>query len=139
MTLGARVKTEISGEQFRAAVERSGMTNKQVADLLGLGLTQVSTYKQTGVVQKNVLLVRERMAPWLTSGENPLSSYSDMALLAELARRLSHVRQGTNSPSVTDPAGIAQAPYAVNSPDPGTHYGNSGPPGRRSPGSPFQE
>lgn len=98
----------ISGAEFTRAVRRSGLGNKGVADLLGVKLTTINEYMNHGVRPIRTELVLDKLGPYLEQG-NPLQAFSDVALIAELARRLDAAttqRGGEvtdESPSVDDP------------------------------------
>lgn len=94
----------ISGPEFTRAVRRSGLGNKGVADLLGVGLTTVHDYMKAGVRPLRTDLVLQKLGAYLEDG-NPLAGYSNLALVAELARRLDRV---TEESDATNPAPIEE-------------------------------
>lgn len=80
----------IPAEAFERAVDRSGLTKTQVAQLLGVGRTRVYDYLREGVVTaRRVERVRQTMGLWLRDDDgNPFDGYSDRQLTEELQRRL---------------------------------------------------
>jgi hypothetical protein len=92
----------ISGEEFTRAVRRSGMGNKGVAEMLGVTTSTIHEYMTKGVRPLRIELVRAKLGPFLDGeDQNPLLVYSDVALLAEVARRMdsgARARQVTQRP-----------------------------------------
>lgn len=85
----------ISAEQFSAAVDRSGRTDAEIADLLGKSRSTVHRYKRGGVEPSMEALVLDKMREYLrrdepksANGRTPLRDYTNYELLVEIADRL---------------------------------------------------
>lgn len=91
---------QISGQQFREAIARSGLSKVEVATLLGVDRQRVYDDLRDGVSQKRLPLVHEHMGVWLrdTAG-NPLDRFGTSILLAEVQRRFTELEQQLSLPS----------------------------------------
>src|SRR5687767_677705 len=93
MIAGTQATFTITGRDLAAARARARLTQRELADLLKHSERAVQSWELgNGVSPAKVPLVRAVLGGYLEGGENgaadPLSQYSDMALLAELAKRL---------------------------------------------------
>lgn len=78
----------IGAGDFAALVERGGLSNEEAADILNVSAGTVANWKRGGVPRHRTELVRDRLAAHFRDVPPPLAAYSDVALLAELGRRL---------------------------------------------------
>jgi len=80
----------INGTEIRAARERAGMTQGQLAHAVGVSLRTVGNWERGDTVPMNrASAVEAALAQWLNSDEGGprLAAASDAELLAEIARR----------------------------------------------------
>jgi DNA-binding XRE family transcriptional regulator len=94
----------ITGQQLIDARSRARLTQRELAALLKHSERTVIGWESAGVAAGKVALVRSVLGAHLGGevGTNPLAQFSDMALLAELARRLDAARNDTQA-AATDP------------------------------------
>lgn len=94
----------MDGRQIRAARERAGLTQGQLGELVGVGLRTVGNWERGETVPRNRMArIQQVLSKHLdTPGADPLESASDVALLAELARRLDRAK-GTGDERVHTP------------------------------------
>lgn len=82
----------ISGDQLRDARGRAGLTQEELGLRVGVSLRSVGNWERgEGVPRAKEALVRDVLGHNLTTGHdagNPLASFSNLALLNELGRRL---------------------------------------------------
>lgn len=100
----------INGREIRAARERAGMTQGDLAQRVGVSLRTVGNWERGDTVPMNrASAVESALAQWLDRGdvEGPrLASASDGELLAEIARRFergARDRQAPDEPGVVIP------------------------------------
>lgn len=100
----------INGREIRAARERAGMTQGDLAQRVGVSLRTVGNWERGDTVPMNrASAVESALAQWLDRGdaEGPrLASASDGELLAEIARRFergARERQAPDEPGVVIP------------------------------------
>jgi DNA-binding XRE family transcriptional regulator len=94
MTTEAQTTASITGQQLIDARSRARLTQRDLAALLRHSERTIIGWEVNGVAPGKVALVRSVLGPYLGGEEsnNPLAQYSDMALLAELARRLAEAK-----------------------------------------------
>jgi transcriptional regulator with XRE-family HTH domain len=99
----------ITARQFQAARARSRMTNRQLASLLDVSVSTISNWLREGVVSRSEADVEDKLGLYLrdeSPGGNPLKSFSDVELLAELWQRMdSYKRQFSPDRTDTTPMG----------------------------------
>jgi hypothetical protein len=89
MTAASQTTSTITGRDLAAARSRARLKQRELAALLGHSERAVQVWEDHGVPAGKVALVRSVLGAYLEgSVDNPLATYSDMALLAELAKRL---------------------------------------------------
>lgn len=81
----------LTGDQLRAARERAGWTQQQLANRVGVTLRSVGNWERSNVPTNQLNKVRDVLADYLP-GDTPgrgvdLHEISDARLLAEIARR----------------------------------------------------
>lgn len=87
----------LTGDQLRAARERAGWTQQQLANRVGVTLRSVGNWERSNVPTNQLNKVRDVLADYLP-GDTPgrgvdLHEISDARLLAEIARRFDRGRQ----------------------------------------------
>lgn len=90
----------INGTEIRAARERAGLTQGELATRVGVSLRTVGNWERGETVPQNRASVVERvLADWLDalSPAPRLTAASDAELLAEIARRFERGRQGESN------------------------------------------
>jgi hypothetical protein len=79
----------ISGRDLAAARSRARLTQRDLAELLRHSTRAIQIWEDGNVPAAKVALVRSVLGVYLEgSNDNPLAQYSNLALLAELAKRL---------------------------------------------------
>lgn len=81
----------ITGSQLRDARSRARLTQEELANLVGVTLRSVGNWERSqGVPRSQEGAVRAALGGYLDESleGNPLASVSDVALLAEIGRRL---------------------------------------------------
>ncbi len=78
----------ISGDDLRDARSRRNWTQEELAVLLGVTQRTVTNWEAGRVPANKEARVRDVLGAALAGGDDDLSAYSDVALLAELGRRL---------------------------------------------------
>lgn len=90
-----------TGPDIRAARERAGLTQEQLAQLVGVTQRSIGNWERDQTVPRNRLAkIEEVLRPYLgdTEGAGRLETVSDVELLAEIARRFARgqeQQQGT--------------------------------------------
>ena len=83
----------IDGRQIRSARERAGLTQAQLAGLVGVTLRTVGNWERGETVPQNrEALIRQVLAGQLGDRGASLVEASDAELLAEIARRFSRAQ-----------------------------------------------
>lgn len=76
----------MNGDQIRAARERKGWTQAQLATAVGVGQRTVGNWERGETVPQNrAAMIADVLG--LTDTSNPLADLSDLELLGELTRR----------------------------------------------------
>ena len=90
MTTASQTTSTITGRELAAARSRARLTQRELAELLRHSERAVQKWELgEGVAQAKVALVRSVLGAYLEGNDNnPLAQYSNLALLAELAKRL---------------------------------------------------
>ena len=106
----------LTGDQVLAARTRAGLTQQQLADLIGVTLRSVGNWERSEQVPRQAeARLRERFGSYLRADDaapsTDLSSVSDALLLAEIARRFERGRE-----DVRDDGRSAPTPRAGGSP-----------------------
>mgnify|MGYP002351276966 CR=1 FL=1 len=85
----------ITGEQLRDARSRAGLTQEQLANQVGTTLRSIGNWERgSGVPKGREAAIRDLLGDLLMGpSSNPLAEASDVALLAELGRRLARTEQ----------------------------------------------
>lgn len=79
----------ITGAQLAAARSRARLTQRELAALVRHSERAIQQWEEGRVTPSKVPLVRSVLGPYLLENDtNPLAQYSNLALLAEVARRL---------------------------------------------------
>lgn len=97
----------ITGDEIRAARERAGLTQEQLAQRLRVSMRTVGNWERGATVPLNRLAaLREFLRPEREEDEPGLRSASDAELLAEIARRFARGKEGHDeTPIVGDRRG----------------------------------
>ena len=84
-----------TGQQIRAARERAGLTQGELAQRVGVTLRTVGNWERDEVSPRNRLGRLRQVLPDLGAGDRSatLHSASDAELLAEIARRFERTRE----------------------------------------------
>lgn len=89
----------ISGEEIRQARERSGLTQSELAQRIGVSMRTVGNWERGESVPRNregaikVALADQLTKPDQEQRPTPLQAASDAELLAEIARRFSREQE----------------------------------------------
>lgn len=88
----------MDGGQIRAARESRGLTQEQLAHVLGVGQRTVGNWERGDSIPRNRMGMLERFfaAELEADASDPLRAASDVALLSELLRRAAARGTGTN-------------------------------------------
>jgi len=86
----------MDGDRIRAARERRGLTQEELAAMLGVGYKTVGNWERNVTDPKNRLGMLLDLFPELDtpSETDPLRESSEIALLAELFRRATERQRG---------------------------------------------
>jgi DNA-binding transcriptional regulator YiaG len=106
MTTATQTTSTITGRDLAAARARARLTQRELAALLKHSERAIQSWELgNGVAPAKVPLVLAVLGGYFEGGreDNPLATYSDMALLAELAKRLDAAGSGrvTSTESAT--------------------------------------
>ena len=89
MTTATQTTSTITGRDLAAGSSRARLKQRELAGLVKHSEPAIQIWEERGVPAGKVAMVRSVLGPHLfEADENPLSQYSDLALLAELAKRL---------------------------------------------------
>lgn len=118
----------ISGDQLRHARVAANLTQEELAELMGVTLRSVGNWERLSGVPRNQEGRLRSVLGGHLGGDTPadsLTSYSDMALLAELGRRLARtggrLDERHTEAQKNDGAGVVTAmPLAARTPRRGT-------------------
>lgn len=93
----------MNGRQIRAARERMGWTQADLAAAVGVGMRTVGNWERGDTVPKNRMAKLQHLFG-LPAGDDdtrpdPLRGYSELALLSELSRRAIERERVTEVPS----------------------------------------
>jgi DNA-binding XRE family transcriptional regulator len=89
MTTAHQTSATITGRDLAKARLRARMTQRDLAALLQHSERAIQIWEDGNVPAAKVALVRTVLGAYLEgSNDNPLAQYSNLALLAELAKRL---------------------------------------------------
>jgi len=79
----------LSGEQIRQARQRAGMSQAELASVVGVSPRSIGNYERGETVSRNHMpRIEEALSAFLGAGDgSSLITASDAALLAEIARR----------------------------------------------------
>lgn len=100
----------VTGEEIRAARERAGLTQGQLAQRLGVTQRTVGNWERGATVPKSrAAAIRAFLAPG-NAYEPGLHSASDAELLAEIARRFARGREVRHDQAPVAEAGGTPAP-----------------------------
>lgn len=79
----------LSGEQIRQARQRAGLSQAQLASIVGVSQRSIGNYERGETISRSHMpRIEEALSAYLGTGDGPsLASASDAALLAEIARR----------------------------------------------------
>lgn len=80
----------ISGQQLRDARSRAGWTQEELAQRMRTTQRSIGNWERGNPPPSKEGAIRAVLGDHLDSGGNPLAEYSDVALLAEVARRCLH-------------------------------------------------
>ena len=91
----------MDGRQIRAARERMGWTQADLAAAVGVGMRTVGNWERGDTVPKNRMAKLQHLFGIPTSEDlpDPLRGYSELALLSELSRRAIERERVTEAPS----------------------------------------
>lgn len=91
----------MDGRQIRAARERMGWTQADLAAAVGVGMRTVGNWERGDTVPKNRMAKLEHLFGHTPGSErpDPLRGYSELALLSELSRRAVERERVTEVPS----------------------------------------
>lgn len=109
----------ISGDDLRDARSRRNWTQEELAVLLGVTQRTVTNWEAGRVPANKEARVRDVLGAALAGGDDDLSAYSDVALLAELGRRLAAAAR-TRGEGGTNDKPSAAPKKSPGSPDAGT-------------------
>lgn len=82
------MNTTITAQQLADARSRARLKQRELAELIQHSERAIQQWEINGVPAAKVALVRSVLGAHLEGSGNPLAQYSNMALLAELAKRL---------------------------------------------------
>lgn len=101
----------LSGEQIRQARQRAGLSQAQLASIVGVSQRSIGNYERGETISRSHMpRIEEALSAYLGTGDGPsLASASDAALLAEIARRFERGCDGDGNTAATNHAGGSPA------------------------------
>lgn len=87
----------MNGDEIRQARERSGWTQQELAERIGVGMRTVGNWERGETVPKNRMAMLEHVLGAAEPTDDPIRLAPDGVLLAELARRAAQRDRGAGT------------------------------------------